>query len=276
MKSNYVVANNIRLHYLDYQGDGPTLILMHGLTSNAFCFEGLVAQGLTKGLRIISVDLRGRGLSDAPEHGYTMADHAADIIELMDALDISRAHVGGHSFGAWVSFYIAAHYPDRVEKLVLIDAAAQMHPDIMDMLRPVMTRLGKTYTSFDTYLKGATKAPFLTFWDPAMMAYYQADVAENSDGSVTQRSQPAHMTEAITQVLEEPWTDIISDIPHPALLFNAPDPYTLEAPLLPVPQALATVQLMQNCTYHEIRGNHLTMLYGEGARQIVKATQEFI
>lgn len=276
MESNFIVANNIRLHYLDYPGDGPTLILMHGLTSNAYCFEGIMAQGLAGNTRVISVDLRGRGLSDKPEEGYSMADHAQDIIGLMDALGIEQAHVGGHSFGAWISFYLAAHYPHRVNRLVLIDAAAEMHPDVLEMLQPVMSRLGKTYSSFDAYVDGAKNAPFATFWEPSMLAYYRADVCINADGSVTPRSSKAHMTEAITKVLSEPWKQIITGIPHPAILFNAVEPYTLEAPLLPRDKAMETVQLMKNCTYTEVKGNHLTMLYQEGAQQMVAAIRNFI
>jgi pimeloyl-ACP methyl ester carboxylesterase len=63
---NHRDTNGIHLHYLDYPGDGPTLILMHGLTANAHSFAGLIRAGLSPQLPVLAVDLRGRGLSDCP------------------------------------------------------------------------------------------------------------------------------------------------------------------------------------------------------------------
>ena len=57
----YVETNGIRLHYLDHPGEGPTLILMPGLTANAHSFAGLVKGGLAPALHVLALDLRGRG-----------------------------------------------------------------------------------------------------------------------------------------------------------------------------------------------------------------------
>lgn len=276
MESKYLHTNGIRLHYLDYAGEGPALILMHGLTANAYCFEGLIAAGLSPAMRVISVDLRGRGLSDHPDTGYAMSDHAKDTIGLLDHLGIDRAIVGGHSFGGLLSLYLAAHFPQRVDRMILIDAAAQMHPNTHAMLAPALGRLGLTFNSFTAYLDRAKAAPFLDFWDPVMERYYRADVRDNPDGTVTQRSQLAPMVEAITMALEEPWLDYIGGMPHPAILLNAAGIYTLDAPLLPKENAMATVALMQQCTYLEVSGNHQTMLYGAGAAEITQAILSFL
>jgi pimeloyl-ACP methyl ester carboxylesterase len=63
MMGSYLHSNGIRLHYLDYPGDGPTLILMHGLTANAHSFEGLIRAGVCPRVRVLSVGRRGRGVS---------------------------------------------------------------------------------------------------------------------------------------------------------------------------------------------------------------------
>ncbi len=269
-------TNGIQLHYLDFAGGDTTLILMPGLTANAHAFDGLIQAGLNAKYRVIAVDLRGRGLSDKPETGYGMADHAQDILGLLDQLGIQKATIGGHSFGALLTFYLASHFPERVEKMVLLDAAAQMHPNTREMLASAMSRLGQTFPSFADYLELVKKAPYLTYWEDAMLSYYQADVLENEDGTVTQRSNPLHIIEAVTKVLSEPWLEYMQNVTQPAILLNATDEYSLGAPLLPKENALATVAMMKNCTYGEVWGNHQTMLYGQGAQEIVAAIKDFL
>jgi pimeloyl-ACP methyl ester carboxylesterase len=95
MSEHFVETNGIRLHYIEYKGDGPTIILMHGLTANANAFDGLIAAGLSPAFNVISIDLRGRGQSDKPVDDYTMAAHAKDIIGFLDALGIKMAVIGG-------------------------------------------------------------------------------------------------------------------------------------------------------------------------------------
>jgi pimeloyl-ACP methyl ester carboxylesterase len=274
--TNFVETNGIRLHYLDFAGGEPTLILMHGLTANAHAFDGLIAAGLSPKYRVLSIDLRGRGLSDKPESGYGMAEHAQDILGLLDQLGIEKAVIGGHSFGALLTFYLASHFPERVEKMVLLDAAAQMHSNTKEMLASAMSRLGQTFESFSTYLTMVKNAPYLTYWEDTMVSYYQADVLENEDGTVTQRSNPAHIVEAVTKVLAEPWLEYMQNVTQPAILLNATGIYSMGAPLLPQENALATVAMMKNCTYGEVWGNHQTMLYGQGAKDIVKSIGEFL
>ena len=106
MTDRFIETNGIRLHYLEHGGDGPTLILTHGLTANAHSFDGLIGAGLATGIRVLSVDLRGRGESDKPESGYTMADHAADMLGMFDTLDIDSVILGGHSFGGLLTYYL--------------------------------------------------------------------------------------------------------------------------------------------------------------------------
>ena len=62
MNNHTINTNNINLHYLHYEGDQPTIILMHGLTANAHAFDGLMAEGLGAAFHVLSIDLRGRGL----------------------------------------------------------------------------------------------------------------------------------------------------------------------------------------------------------------------
>ena len=277
MTSKTIQTNHINLHYLDSESVGQTVILMHGLTANAHAFDGLLKEGLGNKYRIISVDLRGRGESDKPTEGYTMKDHAQDILGLMDVLGVEKCIIGGHSFGALLTFYMAFHHDERIEKMLLLDAAARLHPQTKEMLIPALSRIGQTYPSFDTYLEKVKSGAYMTYWEDTMLSYYQADVQTNEDGSVTQRSTPENMTEAILKgSFGEPWLDYIKAVEQPAILLNGIMNYALNAPLLPKEFALETVESMKNCQYQEVWGNHQTMLYGQGAKDIVKSIEDFL
>lgn len=277
MTSHFIKTKNIQLHFLEFAGKKPTIMLLHGLTANAHAFDGLIAAGLSPAFHVLSVDLRGRGESDAPSSGYTMKEHAADIIGLMDALHLEKIILAGHSFGGFLALYIAKFFPDRVEKLILMDAAANMHPNTKEMLGPALGRLGQTFPSFQTYIEKVKGAPYLTFWEEQMLTYYNADVKVNEDGTVNCIPQPDHMMKAVLKgSLGEPWPDYLQTVEHPAILINAPGVYTMDAALLPEANAMETVEMMKNCIYAKVPGNHQTMLYGDGAKEIVSIIKHFL
>ncbi|HVN72642.1 MAG TPA: alpha/beta hydrolase [Desulfomonilia bacterium] len=275
----FVRANNIQLHYLDHQGSDPPLVLMPGLTANASSFDGLIKAGLSPALRVLALDLRGRGLSQKPDSGYSMADHAADVLGLLDALELRQVVLGGHSFGGLLSIYMAAQNPERVSKLVIIDAAGSMHPQVRELIKPSVDRLGKVLPSWEAYLEAMKQMPFYQgWWDPAIESYYRADVEIRSDGTVKPRSRPEAIIEAVDKSLAEDWAQHLKAVRQPVLLLNAPGPYGPPGtpPVLPREQAMDTVNMLSDGRYVEIPGNHMTMLFGEGAQRIVEAVLDFV
>jgi len=274
-----VRVNNIQLHYLDHSGENGPLVLMPGLTANAHSFDGLIAAGLSPALRVLALDLRGRGLSDKPTSGYSMADHAADVLALLDAMDIKRVVLGGHSFGGLLTLYMAARYPDRVRKLVVIDAAGSMHPQVRELIKPSVDRLGKVVPSWDAYITAMKQMPFYRgWWDPIIEGFYRADVEIRADGTVKPRSRPEAIIEAVDKALAEDWAKHLVAITQPTLLLNALGPFgpPESPPVLPREQALETVKAVAEGHYVEVPGNHMTMLYGEGAQRIVAEVINFV
>ena len=94
------------MRYLEWPGGDPPIVLLHGLSANANAFAA-VGAALSPRSAVIAPDLRGRGRTDKPATGYTMADHAADIVGLLDTLGIERAVLGGHSFGGFLAIHHA-------------------------------------------------------------------------------------------------------------------------------------------------------------------------
>jgi pimeloyl-ACP methyl ester carboxylesterase len=275
----FVRVNNIQLHYLDHPGGDPPLVLMPGLTANACSFDGLIKAGLSPALRVLALDLRGRGLSQKPDSGYSMADHAADVLGLLDELELREVMLGGHSFGGLLSIYMAARYPARVSKLVIIDAAGSMHPQVRDLIKPSVDRLGKVLPLWEAYLEAIKQMPFYQgWWDPTIESYYRADVEIRSDGTVKPHSSPEAIIEAVDKALAEDWTQLLSAVKQPVLLLNAPGSFGPPGtpPVLPREQAMDTVNMLFEGRYVEIPGNHMTMLYGEGAQRIVEAILAFV
>ncbi len=279
MNGHYLKTNGINLHYLHFKGDGQPLVLLHGLTANAHAFDGLIKAGLSPAFDIYCIDLRGRGKSGKPETGYSIRDHALDVLGLIEELPAERVTLVGHSFGALVSVYLAHQFPDRVEKVVMMDIGARVHPKVKEMVAPSVARLLETYPSLDTYLEKIRSAPYLKGeWYPEMDVYYEADVEDIGGGQVKPRSKMEHIQEAVEAALDAgvDWMDILKNLPHPTLLIQAQGDYHLGAPLLPEAYARETVNLLPNGHFTQVSGNHITMLFGPAAEETSREITKFV
>ncbi len=119
LRSTQVFGQTIK--YYDV-GSGPPLLLVHGIGGDAdewaFCFEPL-----RQSYRVIALDLLGFGRSDKPLIDYTIAGFVEVVEGFLRALKIERAVVLGESLGGWIASAFALKFPERVEKLILVDAA---------------------------------------------------------------------------------------------------------------------------------------------------------
>jgi pimeloyl-ACP methyl ester carboxylesterase len=114
-------VNGLTFH-VQQAGEGPDAILIHGVTGDlSIWFLCKAMTELAKTHRVTAFDLRGHGYSDVPPTGYTSADHAGDVLALMDEIGAPSAKLVGHSFGAVVALHTAAFAPERVDALVLSD-----------------------------------------------------------------------------------------------------------------------------------------------------------
>ena len=112
-----------------YAGEGPALLLLHGLTRNSADFGPLAAH-LAGRYRLIVPDQRGRGLSDYdPEAAnYTPVTYVADMFALLDVLEIPKAAVIGTSMGGLMAMMMAAQAPERIGPVVLNDIGPELAP----------------------------------------------------------------------------------------------------------------------------------------------------
>jgi pimeloyl-ACP methyl ester carboxylesterase len=120
-KSDFVDVNRIHLHYLDWGGEGSTLIFLTGMGSSAYIFNKF-APRFTDKFRALALTRRGQGDSDIPEAGYDADTLTEDIRQFMDHLNVEKAILAGHSLAGVELTHFAATHPDRVEKLIYLDA----------------------------------------------------------------------------------------------------------------------------------------------------------
>lgn len=279
--TEFIATHDIQLAVERYGSGDKALILLHGLTANRASFYGLLQHGLAEGYHVWVVDLRGRGLSDKPATGYSMADHAADILGLMDAEGLAQAILIGHSFGGLLSMYMAAHHADRIDRIVVMDAGKEAtHPDVLPKIRPSLERLGKTVPSWDTYIEAIKASPYYAdgFWTDELETYYRTDVETLTNGAVRSRVYAAGIAEAVEKIVADDWASTIRQVTCPALLVHASAPFGPQGapPVMSEAGARETLALLADAQYVTVSGHHITMLFGDHALQVVQAIQDFI
>ncbi|MET3134874.1 pimeloyl-ACP methyl ester carboxylesterase [Oxalobacteraceae bacterium GrIS 1.11] len=128
-------VKTVRVHGLDFPvldvGKGPVVLLLHGFPDSHQVWRKQVGPLVRAGFRVVAPDLRGFG--DAPifpeVSDYRLSKVLGDVVGLLDVLEIKQARVVGHDWGAVVSWYLAANYPDRVERLMVMSVGAPWNPE---------------------------------------------------------------------------------------------------------------------------------------------------
>jgi pimeloyl-ACP methyl ester carboxylesterase len=121
-----IEANGLSHNVLE-QGEGPPVLLLHGWPDTAELWRQTMPVLAEAGFRAIAPDLRGRGETDRPEtvDDYSLGHVMLDLVGILDALDLDRAHVVGHDWGAVTAWLFAAIQQDRTDRLVAVSVG---HP----------------------------------------------------------------------------------------------------------------------------------------------------
>jgi pimeloyl-ACP methyl ester carboxylesterase len=122
-------------HRIAYRqaGSGPALVLIHGITSNSATWKRVLPH-LARHFTVIAPDLVGHGDSDKPRGDYSLGAHASTIRDLMLVLGHERASIVGHSLGGGIAMQFAYQFPERCERLALIDSGG-LGRDVNVLLR---------------------------------------------------------------------------------------------------------------------------------------------
>ncbi|MCW3480854.1 3-oxoadipate enol-lactonase [Neisseriaceae bacterium JH1-16] len=114
-------------YQLDGQADRPVLVLSNSIGTTLHMWDAQI-EALSQHFRVLRYDARGHGASSVPAGPYTLARLSRDVIELLDALDIRRAHFLGLSLGGLVGQWLGIHAPERLDHLILSNTSAYLGP----------------------------------------------------------------------------------------------------------------------------------------------------
>lgn len=198
-KSDFVNVNGIRLHYLDWGGNGPVLLFLAGLGCNAHIYDRFAPRFIDH-FHVLALTRRAHGDSDYPETGYDIDTLTEDIRQFMDCLKIEQTILAGHSFAGIELSHFAALYPERVLKLVFLDAAYdRSSPECKTMQEnnpmkgvPIPGEKDDYYAVQDyvDFIK-KTYPPLADIWGELMDEHILHDVKINPDGKVVDKMSDA-------------------------------------------------------------------------------------
>lgn len=149
--SQFVEIDGLGVHYQEFGViNKPTLLLIHGYTASTYVWHTVAPILAESGFRVIAIDLIGFGYSSKPDwFDYSIVSQARIISRFMNRLGIGRAILVGSSYGGAVAATVALDYPERVEKLVLVDAVCNDEVKNHPILRLVKIRgIGEFITPF--------------------------------------------------------------------------------------------------------------------------------
>ncbi len=129
--TTHLPTNGITLHVAQAgPNDGDLTILLHGFPEFWYGWRHQIPALAEAGLRVWAPDQRGYNLSDKPRgiKAYRIDELAKDVIGLLDAAGVDKAHIVGHDWGAAVAWWVALRYPERVRKLAILNVP---HPQVM-------------------------------------------------------------------------------------------------------------------------------------------------
>ena len=249
-------VGDLRIRYLDWGGDGPPIFALHGLASSAHWYD-LVAPLLSDKFRVIAPDQRGHGQTTQAPTGYDWQSLSADVVGLMDHLDIPKAAVLGHSWGGNIAINMAARFPDRTSELVMIDGG------FFGSRAPGMATFEELLARAAPRDVSGTRQQFLDrmhrqlamCWNDDVERIVQTMVYEDDDGQMQDILQPDNHTQVMYAMWHDPAPDTWPNIQCPTLIVPAgpmPDRANSERAIMKRERVQAASETIKDNSVHWI------------------------
>ena len=205
-KSDFVNVNGIRLHYLDWGGSGDVLLFLPGMGCNAHIFDGFAPRFVDK-FHVMALTRRGHGESDHPETGYDVDTLTEDVYQFLAALGIEKVILAGHSMAHVELSHFTVLHPEKVLKLVYLDAAydrtSLAYKEMLEknpLLKIQPPGLDVDYFTAEDYMAAMKRAyPGLaSIWNEVMEEQSLHEITITPEGKVIDR-----MSDAVSQALND-------------------------------------------------------------------------
>ncbi len=226
-KSDFVQVNGVRLHYLDWGGKGDVLLFLAGLGCNAHNVDDFAPRFSDK-FHAMALTRRGHGELDHPETGYDIDTLTEDIRQFLDALEIEKAILAGDSMASVELSHFSALYPERVLKLIFLDAAYDRNSaSYKNMVENSPWRniqppgLDVDYYTEEEYFSAMKRAypSFNLIWTEAMVQQSLHEIIRTPEGKISD-----NMSDVISKAITDTLTSYVpekSKINVPTLSFFA-------------------------------------------------------
>ena len=215
-------VGDLRMRYLDWGGDGPPVVALHGLASSSHWYD-IVIPLLRDHYRIIAPDQRGHGQTTQATTGYDWSTLSGDVAGLMDHVGMDKAAVLGHSWGGNVATNMAAHYSDRVNRVVMIDGGFLGGQNSRDTnweefsqrVRPRDVS-GKREEFLDRL-----RVQLADCWSDDLERIVQTMVYEDAEGQIRDILHPDNHAQVIRAMWDQPPSTVLPRITCPAMIVAA-------------------------------------------------------
>ncbi|MFG6100675.1 alpha/beta hydrolase [Leptothoe sp. EHU-05/26/07-4] len=219
-----VSFNQIELSYLDWQTDGEPVLLLHGLADHALGWSA-VGEHIAQHYHPVAVDMRGHGQSSKPNDGYDFDTVMGDLVQLMEHLGWSAAHIVGHSWSGKVATYWATRQPEHFLTMVLVDPIfVYGMPGIFRLtfplfygILPFLKGMGP-FADWDAAIQQGKQMKQYRDWNSLQEAVFRESLAENPDGTMGSKFTKAARDEIFDAVLRVP--GLTQEIQVPSLFMQ--------------------------------------------------------
>lgn len=258
-------AELIELRAWEWTGDGPAALLLHGI-GNYGRYWDFFADAVAGRLRLIATDARGHGDSGKPTSGYAAHDFIADAIAMLDALAIERALIIGHSMGGTHAIRLAAAHPERVERLVVVDAGPEPMPEGSERARRLSLGRPDRFKNADealAYLRRTSPGYSEEVYANRMRWLFRDDA-----GDVVWRSSRDALASIMSSASRGDLWDALRDIRCPVLLVRGTRSNVLSADV-----ARRMIETLSHGSFVELDAGHNVAL--DRPKELAEAVVRF-
>lgn len=218
----FIETADVRLHYVDWGGDGPPLLLIHATGFHARLWDPYAEQ-LADRFRVIALDQRGHGDSGLPRTGFGWQHPPDDVFALIHELEIEGCAAAGHSSGGTAAGVCAARYPGSIARAVLIDpvlpAGARGGPNPMAERTRARRAVWDSPEQFEQAMAG--RAAFSRWQPPFLSLYARHGLRPREDGRYELKCAPENEAAVYDAAGRwDPWPEL-ERLTIPSLILRA-------------------------------------------------------
>jgi pimeloyl-ACP methyl ester carboxylesterase/DNA-binding SARP family transcriptional activator len=253
-----VPLRDITMHIVDWPGEEPPILAVPGSAGVAYRLTAL-GEMLAPTVRFIAASLRGHGYSDKPPSGYAVEDHVEDLLQLINALSLSKPVLLGHSLGGPIATFVAEAAGDDVGGLILFDAVvgdAAFVEAASFVLEEIGPALERRFVSFEEYLAFWDDEDDGSQWARWIRRAERMSVASLSDGTYRRMSLREALAAEWASVAKTDSLQALSRVTAPVLVVHADAPAWYDRPYIDLKTVQAQMAAARDARLFIARGQH--------------------